>query len=171
MIKTKKGYKQGAAGVTVSIGGRVSPGGRYMTRNTGERHPETGQAVHEELPSKGAERELHPHKIGSMIFGGKFNPRSTDTSHFHGIVTAMKRHGTEEQQGKFVENMINLLYGKDSQEAARHDKPGGREYDYSKKDPIINLLRQHFNHPALSEDNINAMKNEYNAKAASRTRK
>lgn len=172
MIKTKKGHKQGEAGVTVSIGGRVPPGGRHMTRDTGERHPETGQAVHEELPSKGAERELHPHKIGSMIFGSKFNPRSTDTSHFHGVVAAVKRHGTPEQQNKFVNGMTDLLYGQSSQVASRHDAPGGREYDHAKKDPIISVLRNHFpNHPGLAEDHINGMKKEYDARAATKVRK
>lgn len=159
------------SGVVVSIGGKTPPGGRYNTKKTGEYHPETGEEIHQELPSSGAERELHPHNIGKMIFGDKFNPKRTDTGTLEGTIAAIKKHGTEEQQGKFVENMTNLLYGEGSQVAARHDKPGGRGYDYSKKDPIIDLLRKHFNHPALSKDNINAMKNEYNARAASRTRK
>ena len=160
------------SGVVVSIGGKTPPGGRYNTKKTGEYHPETGEEIHQELPSSGAERELHPHNIGKMIFGDKFNHKRTDTRTLQGTIAAIKKHGTEEQQGKFVENMTNLLYGEGSQVAARHDKPGGREYDYSKKDPIINLLRQHFpDHPTLSDENMSAMKNEYNARAASRTRK
>lgn len=171
-IKTKKGYKEGESGVTVSIGGRVPPGGRHMTRDTGERHPETGAPVHEELPSKGAERELHPHRIGSMIFGSKFNPRRTDTSHFHGVVAAIKAHGTPEQQDRFVHGMTDLLYGQGSQVASRHDAPGGREYDHAKKDPIISVLRNHFpNHPGLAEDHIAGMKKEYDARAATKVRK
>lgn len=172
MIQGKKGLKRGESGVTLSIGGKVAPGARAKTRDTGRVDPETKLPIHEELPSKNAERELHPHKIGGMIFGRGFNPKQTDTSSIHGTIEAVKKHGTPEQQHEFVHRFAHLLYGEGAQVSARHDIPGGRETDHSKKDPIIHLLRQHFpDHPTLSDENMSAMKKKYNERAASRTRK
>ena len=172
MIQGKRGLKQGESGVTLSIGGKVAPGARAKTRDTGRVDPVSKLPIHEELPSKGAERELHPHNIGKMIFGKGFNPKRTDTSSIHGTIAAVKAHGTPEQQHEFAHRFTHLLYGEESQVAARHDLPGGRETDHGKKDPIIKLLQHHFpDHPTLSKDNIAAMKDSYNQRAMAKTRK
>lgn len=154
------GVKTVRSGVALSIGGKTAPGARFRTR-------EIGGGFHEELPAAGAERVLHPHKIGKMIFGETFDPKKTDTESLHGTIKAVKRHGTPEQQDKFVGEVVNSLYGDGAQIAARHDKEGGKEYDLSKKDPIIGVMRSYFpDHPSLEEENVKPIRDKYIARAA-----
>lgn len=168
MIRSPKGrsMKEGETYLSLNTGGKGEAGMRSKTNFTGEKHA-NGLEIHQDAPSSQAtDRMYDPAKMTKRILGDRMIKDDVkDFNSMRGVHRILRRHGTPEQHQRYVDGMVDRLYGSSSQPVNRHDVEGGKEKDHKAKDDVIKQLKIDFPEQMKKhEKTLDALKQDYDKK-------